>query len=300
MPIRTLNDDLFFFHRDRKVVEWVYHNPDSDFGGQFVVTDIPYDELLHTFSVRLNIKTAKDYFFYTLSSDIPSTLIDKGTPEYEAELERFFHSRPDAVGVTRKSISKIVLEASEGKAEELKDYLDPVKSGKSRYSMGIEGTYPNTYGGETTYFYRDVLLYLNGGDCFVDNSSIKDETIKPFTEKVLWFSNTSFENVDFQRVNLIGTEFKNCTFKNCNFRGCFLYGSKFVDCHIKSLDFNNCILSSAQISGKTNARNITIKESEISGMKISTQPRENPKLKNCYHCKAVSGLDISPAELTER
>lgn len=300
MARRTLNDDLFFFHRDRKAVEWLYHNPDSNHGGQFEKIYIPYDELLHTFSVDLSIKTPQEFFVYSLSSDNIGYLIDKGTPEYEAEMERFFHSKPDAVGTTRKTISKLILEAAKAKAEEYKKYINPTTTGVSRYAAGIEGNYPNVHDGEETRFYRDILLFMNGDDFFIVNSSIKDECIRPFSGKILWFENTTFENIDFQRVNFIGTEFNNCTFKNCTFRGCNLYAAKFINCHIVSLDMNNSILSEAEIGGNTNARNITIKDSEISGLKFINYPRESPKLKNCYQSRTVKGLDISPAELTER
>ena len=306
MARRTLNDDLFFFHRDRKAVEWLYHNPDSDSYGQFVKVFIPYDELLHTFSVDLSIKAPQEFFVYSLSSDNKGYLIDKGTPEYEAEMKRFFCSKPDAVGATRKTISKIILEAAQAKADEFKKYINPTTTGVSRYAVGIEGHYPNIHDGDETKFYRDILLPMNGDDFFVLNSSIKDDRIKPFNGKSLWFENTIFENVDFQRVDFIGTEFHKCTFKNCTFRGCNLYAAKFLSCHIVSLDQNNCILSYAQFEGKTNARNITIKNSEISGMKISTQPRETPRLKGCYQSSLVKGLnfshvsDLQNKELTER
>lgn len=43
---KSLDKDLFFNNLDKESFTYIYYNPDADSGGQFVITEIPYEQVI--------------------------------------------------------------------------------------------------------------------------------------------------------------------------------------------------------------------------------------------------------------
>lgn len=64
-------DDVFFI--DSYSAKWVYYNPDSNAGGQFVEIRMPYDEIVE---LACNHDDFVSFFDYWLDNPAPQYLID--------------------------------------------------------------------------------------------------------------------------------------------------------------------------------------------------------------------------------
>lgn len=305
MARRTLNDDLFFFNTDDEYVVWEYHNPDSNTDGQFVINKIHIAEIQHLFAhwdfITDHKKLdSKDFFAMGLWDDsVKCFLIDKGTDDYASEKKRFLTVRPDAIGLTKKTLSKIITTIANHDVQKRSQYLNPYGD-VAKYAHGIEGEYPNDHNGEITNLYENVLLYIDS-DYFIENSYIHNCEIKDTPEKLLWVSNTHFKNVDISYLyNAFGVHFTDCTFENCTAKGCNFHSAKFKDCQFHNFEMVNCILNETQMLGNTNLRDLMLTRCEISGLWLKTKPRENPKIVDCIQSRTVRGLDLSPVEKTDR
>ena len=87
-------DDAFFIDRDNESVTWMYYNPDSNAGGQYVTSTLSFDEIKEAAKTH---KSADDFFDY-LGSIANQTLADVGTEWFE-EAENAFSQTPDYTGV---------------------------------------------------------------------------------------------------------------------------------------------------------------------------------------------------------
>ena len=83
-----MTHDRFYRHNDR--IEWVYHNPDSAAGGQFVYNYFSKDDLA---AAMQRAETLADKFDL-IGSVCRQYLADIGTPEYDAELQRIADGDP--------------------------------------------------------------------------------------------------------------------------------------------------------------------------------------------------------------
>lgn len=78
-------DDAFFIDRDNENVTWMYYNPDSNAGGQYVTSTLSFDEIKEAAKTH---KSTDDFFDY-LGSIADQTLADVGTEWFE-EAENAF------------------------------------------------------------------------------------------------------------------------------------------------------------------------------------------------------------------
>ena len=100
--------DAFFVDNERKCIVWMYYNPDSNAGCQYVTNIISFDKLAKISSVNRNVD---DYFNTQISSLCTQYLSDIGTDDYTAA-ERMFYDNPDFVNATyttMQALTKIAL-----------------------------------------------------------------------------------------------------------------------------------------------------------------------------------------------
>lgn len=100
--------DAFFVDNERKCIVWMYYNPDSNAGGQYVTNIISFDKLAKISSVN---HIVDDYFNTQISSLCTQYLSDIGTDDYTAA-ERMFYDNPDfvnATSTTMQALTKIAL-----------------------------------------------------------------------------------------------------------------------------------------------------------------------------------------------
>lgn len=100
--------DAFFIDNGLKRIVWIYYNPDSNAGGQYVTNIISFDKLAKISSISRN---ADDYFNTQISSLCTQYLSDVGTDAYKAA-ERMFYDNPDFVNATHttmQALTKIAL-----------------------------------------------------------------------------------------------------------------------------------------------------------------------------------------------
>lgn len=105
-------DDVFFVDNDAKYVTWMYFNPDSSAGGQFVNNGVSFAQILE--AAKRN--TAEDFFSY-LGSVAYQTLEDIGTVEFEAEKHAFLQ-KPDFENLTEKTMRSLIAAAKGGEKHE--------------------------------------------------------------------------------------------------------------------------------------------------------------------------------------
>ena len=96
-------DDAFFIDRDNESVTWMYYNPDSNAGGQYVTSTLSFDEIKEAAKTH---KSADDFFDY-LGSIANQTLADVGTEWFE-EAENAFSQTPDYTECTPETIEALI------------------------------------------------------------------------------------------------------------------------------------------------------------------------------------------------
>ena len=90
-------EDAFFINRENESVTWMYYNPDSTAGGQYVTNTVTFDE------IRDVLENADpENFFDELGSIANQTLADVGSPWFE-EAEAQFNSTPDLTDCTEET-----------------------------------------------------------------------------------------------------------------------------------------------------------------------------------------------------
>jgi N12 class adenine-specific DNA methylase len=96
-------DDAFFIDRDNESVTWMYYNPDSNAGGQYVTNTLSFDEIKEAAKTH---KSADDFFDY-LGSIANQTLADVGTERFE-EAENAFSQTPDYTECTPETMEALI------------------------------------------------------------------------------------------------------------------------------------------------------------------------------------------------
>ena len=100
---KTNYEDAFFINKEQESVTWMYFNPDSNAGGQYVTNKLSFDEIREA---AQNHKSA-DAFFDYLGSIANQTLADVGTEWFE-EAERDFYSTPDLTDCTSATMEALI------------------------------------------------------------------------------------------------------------------------------------------------------------------------------------------------
>ena len=105
---KTGYDDAFFIDRDNESVTWMYYNPDSNAGGQYVTNTLSFDEIKQA---AREYDSAEDFFDY-LGSIANQELADVGT-EWFGEAESQFSQQPDFTDCTKATMQSLVTAVSE-------------------------------------------------------------------------------------------------------------------------------------------------------------------------------------------
>ena len=100
---KTGYDDAFFIDRDNESVIWMYYNPDSNAGGQYVTNTLSFDEIQQA---ALEYNSAEDFFDY-LGSIANQELADVGT-EWFLDADREFHRTPDLTDCTSATMEALI------------------------------------------------------------------------------------------------------------------------------------------------------------------------------------------------
>ena len=100
---KTNYEDAFFINKEQESVTWMYFNPDSNAGGQYVTNTLSFDEIREA---AQNHKSADDFFDY-LGSIANQTLADVGTEWFE-EAEKEFHTVPDLTDCTSATMEALI------------------------------------------------------------------------------------------------------------------------------------------------------------------------------------------------
>ena len=100
---KTGYDDAFFIDRDNESVIWMYYNPDSNAGGQYVTNTLSFDEIQQA---ALEYDSAEDFFDY-LGSIANQELADVGT-EWFVDADREFHRTPDLTDCTTATMEALI------------------------------------------------------------------------------------------------------------------------------------------------------------------------------------------------
>lgn len=100
---KTGYDDAFFINRDNESVTWMYYNPDSNAGGQYVTNTLSFDEIQQA---AREYDSAEDFFDY-LVSIANQELADVGTEWFE-DADREFHRTPDLTDCTSATMEALI------------------------------------------------------------------------------------------------------------------------------------------------------------------------------------------------
>ena len=100
---KTGYDDAFYIDRDNESVTWMYYNPDSNAGGQYVTNTLSFDEIQQ---VAREYDSAEDFFDY-LGSIANQELADVGT-EWFLDADREFHRTPDLTDCTSATMEALI------------------------------------------------------------------------------------------------------------------------------------------------------------------------------------------------
>ena len=100
---KTGYDDAFFIDWDNESITWMYYNPDSNAGGQYVTNTLSFDEIQQA---AREYESAEDFFDY-LGSIANQELADVGTEWFE-DAEREFHKTPDLTDCTSATMEALI------------------------------------------------------------------------------------------------------------------------------------------------------------------------------------------------
>lgn len=101
-PEDVTYDDAFFINKENESITWIYFNPDSFSGGQYVTNMLSFDEIR---KAAQDHKSAGDFFDY-LGSIANQTLADVGT-EWFVEAENAFRQTPDLTNCSTETKEKL-------------------------------------------------------------------------------------------------------------------------------------------------------------------------------------------------
>ena len=102
----TSYDDAFFLDDESQTVTWMYYNPDSNSGGQYVTNTLSYDDVIEA---ARQYEGAGDFFNY-LGGIAKQELADVGT-EWFAQAEEQFKETPDFTDCTKATMESVTKRA---------------------------------------------------------------------------------------------------------------------------------------------------------------------------------------------
>ena len=130
--------DNFYIRADEQLVTWIYYNPDSNRGGQYVESVFGYDLILEVARETKNFDGHEDFFAFVLGDRLcQQYLIDVGTDGFEEYDTGKPWGEPTFVGHNEKTMNGLIALAQKSKE---KTKPPAVKSGKSsKKSPGRNG-----------------------------------------------------------------------------------------------------------------------------------------------------------------
>ena len=132
-------NNAFFINQDNATVTWIYYNPDSAAGGQYVTNILNFDEITE---IAKDSQTSNE-FFDRLGSIANQTLADVGT-EWFSEAEVRFLEKPDFTDCTQDTMQSLISEAEKSSVTEVQTNMG---------SMPIED-------------YREIVASQSGFDSY--------------------------------------------------------------------------------------------------------------------------------------
>jgi putative helicase len=102
----TNYNDAFFLDDESQTVTWMYYNPDSNSGGQYVTNTLSYDDVIEA---ARQYEGAGDFFDY-LGGIAKQELADVGT-EWFAQAEEQFKQTPDFTDCTKATMESVTKRA---------------------------------------------------------------------------------------------------------------------------------------------------------------------------------------------
>lgn len=132
-------NDAFFINQDNATVTWIYYNPDSAAGGQYVTNILNFDEITE---IAKDSQTSNE-FFDRLGGIANQTLADVGT-EWFSEAESRFLEKPDFTDCTQDTMQSLISEAEKSSVTEVQTNMG---------SMPIED-------------YREIVASQSGFDSY--------------------------------------------------------------------------------------------------------------------------------------
>lgn len=94
---KSLDKDLFFNNLDKESFTYIYYNPDADSGGQFVITEIPYEQVIEA-SKKYPDNTS-EFFDYIVSVG-RQTAVDVDSEFFRDSLDKYNSNSHFAEGMT--------------------------------------------------------------------------------------------------------------------------------------------------------------------------------------------------------
>ena len=132
-------NDAFFINQDNATVTWIYYNPDSAAGGQYVTNILNFDEITE---IAKDSQTSNE-FFDRLGRIANQTLADVGT-EWFLEAEIRFLEKPDFTDCTQDTMQSLISKAEKSSVIEVQTNMG---------SMPIED-------------YREIVASQSGFDSY--------------------------------------------------------------------------------------------------------------------------------------
>ena len=102
----TSYNDAFFLDDESQTVTWMYYNPDSNSGGQYVTNTLSYDDVIET---ARQYEGAGDFFDY-LGGIAKQEFADVGT-EWFTQAEEQFKETPDFTDCTKATMESVTKRA---------------------------------------------------------------------------------------------------------------------------------------------------------------------------------------------
>lgn len=110
---KSLDKDLFFNNLDKESFTYIYYNPDADLGGQFVITEIPYEQVIEA-SKKYPDNTS-EFFDYIVSVG-RQTAVDVDSEFFRDSLDKYNSNSHFAEGLTddvKSQLTNIALSADD-------------------------------------------------------------------------------------------------------------------------------------------------------------------------------------------
>lgn len=188
---KTGYDDAFFINKENESITWIYFNPDSVSGGQYVTNMLSFDEIR---KAAQDHKLADDFFDY-LGSIANQTLADVGTEWFE-EAENAFRQTPDLTNCSAETMDKLTALTKERYKSISQD----------KVIDGFEYRLLNRLKSDCEYFLGEG----NGAEKYLWAGTVEKhiekmrELYNKVSEKIEWLNEQDIDNYEKQMNEYIG------------------------------------------------------------------------------------------------